>query len=56
MVAPLSTFSPILPVPTRNRTGFRHQTAPFMMAMCLYWPKAEAFDGTWTAPAVKSVK
>lgn len=26
---------------------------PFMMAMRLYWPKAEAVDGKWTAPASK---
>jgi hypothetical protein len=26
---------------------------PFAMAMRLYWPKAEALDGTWTAPPVK---
>jgi hypothetical protein len=26
---------------------------PFFMAMRLYWPKAEALDGTWTAPPLK---
>ena len=26
---------------------------PFFMAMRLYWPKAEAMDGKWTAPPLK---
>ncbi len=26
---------------------------PFVMAMRLYWPKAEALDGTWKAPKVE---
>lgn len=26
---------------------------PFFMAMRLYWPKAEALEGTWTAPPLK---
>ncbi len=26
---------------------------PFFMAMRLYWPKAEALDGKWTAPPLK---
>jgi hypothetical protein len=26
---------------------------PFFMALRLYWPKAEAIEGKWTAPAVK---
>jgi len=29
---------------------------PFFMAMRLYWPKAEAIEGKWTAPAVVKVK
>lgn len=28
---------------------------PFFCAMRLYWPKAEALDGTWTAPAMERV-
>jgi hypothetical protein len=28
---------------------------PFFMAMRLYWPKAEALEGTWTAPPLKRV-
>ncbi|MFQ4140390.1 DUF1254 domain-containing protein [Nodosilinea sp. PGN35] len=28
---------------------------PFFCAMRLYWPKAEALDGTWTAPAIQRV-
>ena len=26
---------------------------PFMAVMRLYWPKAEALDGTWTAPKLQ---
>jgi hypothetical protein len=26
---------------------------PFWLAMRLYWPKAEALDGTWTAPKLE---
>jgi hypothetical protein len=29
---------------------------PFLMALRLYWPKAEALDGTWTPPSVKRVQ
>jgi hypothetical protein len=29
---------------------------PFFMAMRLYWPKAEAIDGKWNAPAVMKAK
>jgi hypothetical protein len=29
---------------------------PFFMAMRLYWPKAEAIEGKWTAPPVVKVK
>jgi hypothetical protein len=29
---------------------------PFFMAMRLYWPKAEAVDGTWIAPPLNIVK
>ena len=29
---------------------------PFFMAMRLYWPKAEALEGKWTAPALMQVK
>jgi len=28
---------------------------PFFMAMRLYWPKAEALEGKWTAPPLKQV-
>jgi hypothetical protein len=28
---------------------------PFYMAMRLYWPKAEALDGTWTAPPAQKI-
>jgi hypothetical protein len=28
---------------------------PFFMAMRLYWPKAEALDGRWTAPTAVRV-
>jgi hypothetical protein len=28
-------------------------TGPFMMALRLYWPKAEAVEGKWTAPPLK---
>lgn len=28
---------------------------PFFCAMRLYWPKPEALDGTWTAPAMQRV-
>ena len=28
---------------------------PFFMAMRLYWPKAEAVEGKWTAPLLKRV-
>jgi hypothetical protein len=28
---------------------------PFVIAMRLYWPKAEAIDGKWTAPPMKRV-
>jgi len=30
--------------------------APFFMAMRLYWPKAEAMEGNWTAPPLKRVQ
>ena len=30
-------------------------TGPFFMAMRLYWPKAEAVEGKWTAPLLKRV-
>ena len=29
---------------------------PFFMAMRLYWPKAEALDGTWKLPPLKLVQ
>ena len=29
---------------------------PFSMVMRLYWPKAEALDGTWTAPPLQKTK
>jgi hypothetical protein len=29
---------------------------PFFMAMRLYWPKAEALEGKWTAPPLQAVK
>ncbi len=29
---------------------------PFIMVMRLYWPKPEALEGTWTAPALTRVK
>jgi hypothetical protein len=29
---------------------------PFFMAMRLYWPKAEALDGTWKLPPLKRVQ
>ena len=29
---------------------------PFMMAMRLYWPKAEAVEGKWTAPPLKKAE
>jgi hypothetical protein len=29
---------------------------PFFMALRLYWPKAEALDGTWKLPTVKRVQ
>jgi hypothetical protein len=29
---------------------------PFVLAMRLYWPKAEALDGTWKAPTVQKVQ
>lgn len=29
---------------------------PFFMAMRLYWPKAEAMEGKWTAPPLKRVQ
>jgi hypothetical protein len=29
---------------------------PFMMAMCLYWPKDEAVNGKWTAPPLQQAK
>ncbi len=29
---------------------------PFFMAMRLYWPKAEALEGKWTAPPLTAVK
>jgi hypothetical protein len=29
---------------------------PFFMAMRLYWPKAEALDGTWRLPPLKRVQ
>jgi hypothetical protein len=28
---------------------------PFFCAMRLYWPKPDALDGTWTAPAIQRV-
>jgi hypothetical protein len=30
-------------------------TGPFFCAMRLYWPQAEALDGTWQAPALQRV-
>ena len=29
---------------------------PFSVVLRLYWPKAEALDGTWTAPALQKTK
>ena len=29
---------------------------PFSVIMRLYWPKAEALEGTWTAPPIRQVK
>jgi hypothetical protein len=29
---------------------------PFFMAMRLYWPKAEALDGRWTAPPLRRME
>jgi hypothetical protein len=29
---------------------------PFLMAMRLYWPKADALEGKWTAPPMQAVK
>lgn len=29
---------------------------PFTVVMRLYWPKAEALDGTWKLPALKRVQ
>ena len=29
---------------------------PFFMAMRLYWPKAEALNGTWVAPPLQRTK
>jgi hypothetical protein len=29
---------------------------PFSMIMRLYWPKAEAVEGKWTAPPLKKVE
>ena len=29
---------------------------PFSMVLRLYWPKAEALDGTWTAPPLQKTK
>jgi hypothetical protein len=31
-------------------------TGPFSVIMRLYWPKAEALDGTWTAPPLQKTK
>ena len=28
---------------------------PFMLALRLYWPKAEALDGTWKQPPLERV-
>ena len=30
--------------------------APFSVVLRLYWPKAEALDGTWTAPPLQKTK
>lgn len=29
---------------------------PFMMVLRLYWPKADATDGKWTAPLLNRVQ
>ena len=29
---------------------------PFFVVMRLYWPRAEALDGTWTAPPLQKTK
>ena len=31
-------------------------SGPFVMAMRLYWPKQDALDGTWKAPALSRVE
>ncbi|MCC6411097.1 MAG: DUF1254 domain-containing protein [Saprospiraceae bacterium] len=31
-------------------------SGPFFMALRLYWPKDEALNGTWTAPAIQKVQ
>jgi len=29
---------------------------PFFVVMRLYWPRAEALEGTWTAPPLQKTK
>jgi hypothetical protein len=41
------------PGPGKESNWLPAPKGPFMMALRLYWPKAEALDGKWTAPPVK---
>ncbi|HEU4930292.1 MAG TPA: DUF1254 domain-containing protein [Candidatus Krumholzibacteria bacterium] len=41
------------PGPSKQSNWLPAPNGPFYVAMRLYWPKPEAFDGTWTKPVLK---
>ncbi|NUS71667.1 MAG: DUF1254 domain-containing protein [Ensifer adhaerens] len=43
------------PGPDKEANWLPAPTGPFFMAMRLYWPKADALDGKWKAPALHHV-
>ncbi len=44
------------PGPGKQANWLPAPNGPFFVAMRLYWPKPEAFDGTWKKPALDRVK
>ena len=41
------------PGPSNQSNWLPAPNGPFFVAMRLYWPKPEAFDGTWKRPVLK---
>lgn len=44
------------PGPGKQANWLPAPNGPFMMALRLYWPKPDAFDGTWKKPPLAKVK